>query len=238
MKRFLILIAVIFMMVNVNAQWFLGGNIGIGVNTDKNEHDDGLTVKENEIGFMLSPKTGYCFNEKLALGVSLDFRYLTFLQHIKGAISFTEDNEYKSRGHSTNYGIYPFIRYFAFTGKNISIILEGSVGVSYEQGEQGNIIKSTNNKTKYEPFAKRSIMEIGVLNITPIIGFKLSEHFQLETSLNFLRLGYNIRIRKEVLGSEGKTKAENINHNFNFGFYSSSGIIPLYGLTIGAIYKF
>lgn len=229
MKKFLILIAAAFITVNVNAQWFVGGNVGIKVNA-LNEDIESSNSKENEFGFMLAPKTGYYFNEKLALGANLNFCYSTYLQHLTNFLSSNGVGSYKSRAHSVNYGIYPFVRYSVFTCKNFSILLEGSVGVEYWQSEQ--IISGilTDEKTEI----KRSVIEIGVLNVTPILGFKLSEHFQLEARLNFLNLGYNIDKETYSFGTAKRTSTQ---HDLNIGFKSTS-MFTAYLLTIGVIYKF
>jgi hypothetical protein len=74
MKKLFTLLAITFLALNVNAQWFVAGSIGVNVNDidekitwDNGEHID----KRTEIGFSIAPKGGYYFNEKLAAGLSV-----------------------------------------------------------------------------------------------------------------------------------------------------------------------
>ena len=240
MKKFLILVAAAFITVNANAQWFLGGNVGISVN-DVNKEGTGenndQTFKNNAFSFTVAPKFGYYFNEKIALGASLSFRVGTSLVvepnfMVNGVVV----DELKNRGFSIGGGIYPFVRYSVFTYKKFSIQLEGSLGVGYEYGKQ----KISTTLTNMKGTANYSEIGITILNVVPIISFNLSEHFQLETSLNFFNLGYAINIKNEetdnFLGMPATT-AKNVTHNFITGFKSSHAV-SMYGLVIGAIYKF
>jgi hypothetical protein len=79
---------------------------------------------------------------------------------------------------------------------------------------------------------------VNVVNITPILGFKLTDHFQLETGLNFLNLGYSIGITTEKHTTGDETfKTNGTTHHFNTVF-NSFNILSISQLTIGVIYKF
>ena len=118
--------------------------------------------------------------------------------------------------------------------------MEGSVGIGGEQYKEDYTHPVSSVKYQED---RQSTIGIGVLNITPILGFKLSEHFQLEAGLNFLNLGYNIDIINRTLKTtdidqkEEISKTKTIKHDFNIGFNSSS-ILVVSQLTIGVIYKF
>ena len=235
MKKIFILLAIIFIAVNLNAQWFVGGKVGLNVKDSKYEADNDKIANATNIGFHIAPKGGYYLNEKLALGLS--FSMGANFRKISGEI-----NEYESHSVSVPWRINPFVRYSVFTYKKFALILEGSVGVG------GEHYKETFTYPQYTPIIDKheriySIIGIGVLNVTPILGFKLSERFQLEAGLNFLNLGYNIDITErteksiDISGNEESFKTKSINHDFNIGFNSSS-ILVVSQLTIGVIYKF
>ena len=223
MKKFLIVIVVVFSAVNVNAQWFLGGDVGLGVENVNRKIDSVLEHSSTNGNFSLSPKVGYYFNEKFALG--LNFRIGTTFR-----MDTLKNATYKDKEYNVNWSICPFVRYSVFTYKRISLILEGKIGVgmshTFHKIESDKIIKGF------------TILSIGVFNVTPILSFNLTEHFQMEAGLNFLNFGYNVDITKANIEEEtGALKVNIIKHDFNTGF-NSGNIFSLSQLTIGVIYKF
>jgi hypothetical protein len=232
MKKVFILFAITFIALNLNAQWFAGGKIGLNVKDSKTNADNGKTLNSTAIGFHIAPKGGYYFNEKLALGLS--FSIGTNFHSVSDEFNISD-----SWNMSIPWRISPFVRYSVFTYKKFSLILEGSIAVG---GEHRKDVYTYPAYSTYEN-KEYSTIGIGVLNVIPVLGFKLSDHFQLEAGLNFLNLGYNIDIINRVdsntmEGEEVRSyKTRTINHDFNIGFNSSS-ILVVSQLTIGVIYKF
>jgi len=222
MKKILITLTITLIAINVNAQWFMGGGTGLNIKDTKTTTDKIIETYETTIGFSVAPKGGYYFNEKLALGLSFAVG-ANFVNAEPSRTSIIKD-----QSTSVRWRINPFIRYSIFTYKKFSIILEGSVGVGEEYVKYARMYNDGSNIE-----GKQLSIGIGVLNVAPILGYKLSDHFQLEAGLYFLNLGYNIDIITDKLTS----KPGIINHDFNIGFNSSS-ILSVSGLTIGAIYKF
>jgi len=228
MKKFFIIFVIIFIAINANAQWFIAGSVGLSVSDNKETTDWSSDFKESTsyrfIGFSVAPKAGYCFNEKLAVGLSLsvgvDFKIFNNL---------TLSN--KIQKYAVNWSVFPFVRYSVFTYKKFSIILEGRTGV----GASHSFYKPEDeNKKNYS-----NTLAIGVLNVTPILGFKLTDRIQVEAGLHFLNLGYNIDITKEKLLNlnPGTPNKRTTKHYFNIGFNSSSILEVMY-LRFGVIYKF
>ena len=238
MKKLFILFAITIMALNVNAQWFIGGKLGLNVKDTKTDTDNGKIADYTTIGFSIAPKGGYYFNEKLALGLSVSVG--VNLKKDYNEINSSSDFILEAHALTLPWRINPFVRYSVFTYKRFSLILEGRVGIGGEQYQEEYTYP--NSYLKYHE-DRQATIGIGVLNITPILGFKLSDHFQLEAGLNFLNLGYNIDIINRTLKTtdiheiENINKTKTINHDFNIGFNSSS-ILVVSQLTIGVIYKF
>ena len=237
MKKALVFVATVFITVNANAQWFMGGYLGVSAKNEEESRQydfEHYKIKTNEFGFTIAPRSGYYFNEKFALGLSLSFHVGTF-HKIEPSVSFNGLNgEIDTRGHTFNYGVSPFVRFSVFTYKKISIQLETSIGIGYEEGKQSFLHTLTDTKSEFT----HSVIDINVLNVTPIVSFKLSKHFQLEAGLYFLNLGYSINIQSEPNDNVGVSyKRTSTTHNFNTAF-NSSNILAINWLRIGAIYKF
>jgi len=236
MKKPLIILVIFLFTLNSNAQWFLGGEIGLNVRNYNEKsfwEDSEHTRKISKVGFLIAPKVGYFFNEKLAFGINFSV-----------GPDFTNESEknltrgYKYRRTSVNWSVFPFVRYSVFTYKKFFVALEVRTGV----GGSHSFWKYENLTTKkgYTTFA------IGVLNVTPVLGFNLTDHLQIEAGLHFLNVGYNIDITKgkdyyvshtepEVEISERKINITK--HDLNIGFNSSS-ILVVTQLKFGVIYKF
>jgi len=234
MKKISIIFAIIFMVINVKAQWFLAGSIGLNVNdfelTTKLNNAD-VTFKKTEVGFSIAPKVGYYFNEKVALGLGFSV----------GPNFFKEKSsnwDSKLQGYSIKWNVFPFVRYSVFTYKKFFIILEGRTGVGGSHYFSKAIIPQPNIQ---QGKSKSNTLAIGVINITPILGFNLTEHLQIEAVLHFLNLGYNIDITKTDRNNpydyDYTNKSNSTKHDLNIGFNSSS-ILVVTRLQFGVIYKF
>lgn len=225
MKNIFITLVLILLTINIYAQkekkgqWFMGGEIGLNVNkSDVSYTMSGIDYIEEitKVGFVLAPKAGYSFNDKWALGLS-----------IYGGINFSANNKnnYKYKEHTYSWNFCPFVQYTPFRYKKVFLTLEGSVcvGSSYSFWK----LEDDDQRTM-----KLNTLTIGVFNITPILGFNLTNHLQLEAALHFLNIGYNMDITREE-----NTDMNKITHDFNIGFNSSS-ILVMTWLKIGVKYKF
>jgi len=231
MNKILIIFIGIFWAINLNAQWFAGGEISGSIHNNDQTLDEvniERTLKNIDIKFAFTPKFGYYFNDKFALGLGLQVGY-NFNNGDNNV-----DYMYKYRENSIDFGIYPFVRYTAFSYKKFFLMLEVETGFGI-----AFFSDSLENQHKIE---QRNI-NINVLNFKPIIGFNLNDNFQIETGINFLSLGYTINIEKEKSNTTiGEGSIETINvkeiiHNFDFGF-KSSNILSIAQLNVSVIYKF
>lgn len=223
MKKIFILLAITFMAFNANAQWFLGGGAGLNATIQETPQQklSYYTIEKSReylVGFALTPKMGYYFKEKLALGlepsIGVNFANTSQLVSLpQGGYDYVKIEE-----TYINWRIAPFLRYAVFTHKKFALMLEGSVGV----GGQHAI------RSEY------SVIGVGVINIVPVLGYKLTDRLQLEATLNFINLGYNIDVH---LAGKGDNKQKMIVHDLNIGFNAKS-VFVLSQLSIGVIYKF
>jgi len=205
--------------------------LGFNLNIEGDKDEEKLTPYKSEIGFSIAPKFGYYFNEKIAFGIDLAVGP-TFFEG-KKIMTYNDYYGYPHQylvdlqGTFVQWRATPFLRYSVFTYKKFALILEGSVGV----GGQHAKLKYDNDEKTTEKIAT---IGVGILNIVPILGFKLTDHLQLEAELNFLNVGYNLDIN--MLG-EGNDKTTNFKHDLNIGFNAKSVLI-MSQLKIGVIYRF
>jgi hypothetical protein len=123
------------------------------------------------------------------------------------------------------WNVSPFAKFAAFTYKKFSLQIKGSLGV----GGAHEFTKNGKEKTEKGYQA----IYIHVIDIVPILDFKLTEHLHLDAELSFLNLGYSIGISKV----DPDSKTTHTTHNFNCVF-NSSNVLSMNYLKIGAYFVF
>ena len=220
MKKIFILFAILFIAVTLNAQWFVGGQLGLGIQNEREKTEGVKDFDHNNIygSFLFGPYFGYCINDKWCVG--LDVAVGTQFR-ISQNLWMTD----KYRQNFVGWDVIPFAKYAAFTYNKFSLQIKGSIGV----GGLHEFTKRGNEKTEKGATA----IIINVLNIVPILDFALTDHWHLDAELSFLNIGYGIAIYKD----EPKSKTTNTIHNFNC-IFNSSNVLTMNCLKIGAYYKF
>ena len=199
-----------FFCVSLNAQFFVGGSIGL--NTSGGSIDNGTTTtdKASSFSFDLQPKVGRFLSEKLAVGAALD---ISFSRNKTPGI-----NEIVTK--SSTIGIIPFLRYYAIQMDKFSVFVQGNVGLTFS-GSTTKVGAASTDGPK--------ITRI-YLTIMPGLAYDLSDRLSLETSLNILSFGYyNTTIK------QGNAKDKTSQFNFGAGI---DNVVSVGSITIGAIYKF
>ena len=222
MKKILIILTCVFTITTLNAKWFIGGELSLDINKiseNKKYAYSGDSSISTAIGFMIAPKTGYYFNDKFALGLNFSFGY--------GSTVKKQNENPKHSDYNVRWGVYPIVRYSAFTYKKFSLLLEGKTGVG-----GSHLFLNVGGDTERET----NDIIISVLNIRPVLCFNLTDHFQLEAGLNVLGAGYDINISEDNSNATNY-KGRFVQHRFST-FFNSSNLLNVGGLTIGMIYKF
>ena len=219
-----IYVTIIFVLASAGvckAQFFLGGEFGIGGSGGNNKvTTGGRSIEEktpSTFEFIIAPKLGYFINDKLSIGMLLSYGMEQETTH--------NPTKVKTTGHS--FGGSPYVRYaFASVGK-FSFGAEGSVGV------WGGM--STTSPSAID--VKNNFFRAGI-NIVPVVTYNLGEHFVFDARLNFLSLGYShtrVKASETIAGVE--ISAVNSSNNFEFSV-DSDNVLTTGFITIGAIYKF
>jgi outer membrane protein len=209
-RELLLIVLFSFFYVGLRAQIFVGGNVGF--NTSNNEMNNGTTTTAKSSGyeFDLSPNAGKFISEKFAIGIELNIS-------LSGSKSGTV-TEIKSK--SSSIGVSPFLRYYAIKWNKFSVYGQGNVGLNFSKSST-----ETGGRTTDGPKTTLSY-----LNISPGLSYDISEKISLETSLDFLSLGYYFSTTKQ-----GTTDQKGSGLSIGAGL---GNIVSINAITIGAIFKF
>jgi hypothetical protein len=198
-----------FLCVSLNAQFFVEGNLGFSLSSNKADNG-GTTTKSTDNSLFMAPGFGKFLSEKVALGLSLDLSF-------SGGKSAT-DPQTKTR--SSAIGASPFVRYYAVKWNKLAVFGQGNIGFTFSNSS------STTNGTKTEGPKNSSYY----LSVFPGLSYDINDNLQLQTSLNFLRFGYKYTVFKD-----GSIKDSTSDF---YGGAALDDIVSISAITIGAIYKF
>jgi opacity protein-like surface antigen len=166
--RIIIVACLVCFSINLNAQVFIGGNVGFNATGGKNADN---SKKPSDLSLNLSPKIGTFLSEKAAVGIAVNF-----------ATSSSNNNaDVQTISKSSSFGITPFLRYYAVNIDKFSIFGQANAGISFS----GSSLKFGNTETEGPKSSTIS------LNIVPGISYALNDKISLETSINVLNFGIN-----------------------------------------------
>lgn len=209
-KVFLTLVAVATMGI-ANAQLFVGGNLGFGMNSGNNKYtEDGTTVTTNypkTTEWTVAPKIGFQVN-KLSFGAIIE---------LNSEKTITEGKYVKDDKLTEKYfgwGVCPFVRYNAFEYGNFSLFCELQIPITSGQ-----------NKTKYENGTNPVVESDGAkefgfaIQVVPGLNYKLSDHLSFDLYVNLLQLGWGME-RSTTETTDPTTKDVDTYKGFGIGIYS------------------
>ncbi len=199
-----------FIFFNLNAQVFLGGNLGLSTSGGSTDNGGAKTDKPTSTSFNISPMIGKFFSENWAAGASLNF-----------SLSSTKTpGNPETVNTSTGLGITPFLRYYAVRFDKFSIFGQGNIGFSY-----------AGSKTKVGGISADGPKTTSLfLNIVPGLSYDVGTKLSLETTINIFNLGFS-----DTMVKSGSNK----NTTTSFGIGAGlNNIVTVGAISIGAIYRF
>ena len=215
MKLYPVILIALFssLCLGLNAQVFIGGGIRFIGSTTENQKADKPFDKESTFGVTISPNVGVFLSEKVAIGIQLNFSTITEKRGVSGVTTMTT---YKQ----SSLGASPYIRYYAWNWNKFSVFFQGNIGVDFSKSTMEVVSTVTDGPKATDLY----------INVFPALSYDISDKLSLETSINFLSLGYNQSIT-EYDAFTDKTS----------GFYFGAGldnIVTIGTIKVGAIYKF
>lgn len=206
MKKILMVAVMAVAAVSANAQWYVGGQLGLDFNKANKDADSQMT-------FSIAPEVGYNINENWAVGAQVGFSMANKLKEggniiydpygiITGYTGYTEAT-YDATG--TSFFIAPYARYTFAKSGNVSFFVDGGIGFA------------TANYDIDDPYEKYNesgtIFHIG---LRPGIAFKATDKISFVATTGYF--GY-MKKSDDVYGG-GSRFGLNVNGNaLQFGFY-------------------
>jgi len=226
MKKLLLALVIVAGTFFCNAQVFIGGNIGYGLQTGKTESQIGTqTTSENSpkvSTFEINPFVGYMFNK--SVGIGLDFGY--GLSTTKS--EFEQLNEIvKIKSNSSAWTVAPFFRWVFGNFERVKLYADTKVSF---KGINSTAKATNGNNTETVKGPKEFDWGIAIV---PGIKFMLNNHISMNGKINLLSLGYaSSKVTKET--GDGSKVAKEVEKTNTFGI----GLNEKTAITLGFVYTF
>ena len=198
MKKIMMTLAAVAVAATMNAQVWVGGELGFGANK--------TTVKANGVSadtkvnnFTIAPELGYNLSENWAVAVKLGFAHN---EADAETLNLLQDfNNFGINSITTNsFSIKPYVRYTFLKAGNFSAFVDGGIGyASVHVNQLSSIINNVNNFS---------------VSINPGISYGISEKVGLVAHLG--DLSYNTQWCKAKEADVKVTRS-----NFNLGLWNS-----------------
>lgn len=199
MKKILFVVILVCAGMAANAQFYLGGSLGFGIASGKTDGGDKIGTTLN---FSILPDFGYSFNEKWDLGITAGFGMAQYKPDGQDAINKTK-----------SFGVAPYVRYSLVEFGKFKAMLKGEI---YFTSTENPLHDENPLEIDYPFFGKKS--NFG-LNITPVLGYNLSDHFILLANLNFCSLNFDYEKFKDADAITSFNLGFDTNNLMNTGFF-------------------
>jgi len=175
MKKIMMTLAAVAVAATMNAQMYIGGNLGFNTNKDKTDPADEVTFT----GFSIQPEIGYQLDDKFGVGIVLGFE--TNKTKHEGTIN---NIAYSSDVKSTAFMIKPYLRYQCFNAGKFNVFVDG--GLNFETISRDNM---------------KNEMDFGLF-VSPGIAYNVTEKWSIVAHLNnMFTLGYHKDAVADVAGA-------------------------------------
>ncbi len=166
MKKVLMTMVAAVAAVSMNAQVYLGGNVGFSTSTDKTVAD----TKKTTNSFTIAPEIGMSLDDKMGVGIVLGFGTATNKTEFSGALASTPS----VKRTTTSIDIRPYLRYQIMKVNKFNVFVDGGVDFSMD-------------KTK----DMKPAMDLGLF-VTPGIAYNVSKNWSIVAKLNdMFSFGYH-----------------------------------------------
>lgn len=187
MKKVLLTLALAAFAFTANAQFVIGGNLGVNHN---GRHDKDFTSGNAYTGISIEPKVGYQLNDQMQFGAQISWNY-TYnrwygMSATPGAIPVASYGKDSYESNPVNViTIAPYFRYNFATWKSFTVFCEAQVGIGFGLESKGHLFiegkEATGSPVKMgDNFTRFSA------SITPGLNYSINDMFSMDLYIDLL----------------------------------------------------
>ncbi len=191
MKKILLTLALAAFAFNANAQFVIGGRLG--VDHGSNWIADDYSYDRSHTYIRVLPKIGYQLNDKMQIGVALGLNYEYEREY--GATGGVPATNYASNSYastpSTSIIFNPYFRYNFATWEKCTLFCEARASVSLHLESKTHSFINGSEETGYPRDNGDKSTYFGI-DITPGLNYAFSGKFSMDLYINLASLGWNM----------------------------------------------
>ena len=204
MKKILMTLVAAMATVSMSAQYYAGGTLGFS-----NSKTPGLTTEVTASRFTIAPEVGMALDEKLGVGIILNYTSTTNKTEYIGTAAGTPSVETTV----TRFGLQPYARYQFLKFGKANIFLDGGVDFAIQSQKD-----------------MKAGMDLGLF-VAPGIAFDINEQWSIVARINDLFwFGYSKQPVADVAGAPDAPTSLSIG--------ASTGSFNTGNIAFGVYYKF
>lgn len=225
MKKLFITIAFVAAAMFANAQFFVGGNLGMDFTSGKwKAEGNGVTVTQDQpktFEFTFAPSIGFMFNDKIGVGLDIMFGMDKATNK-----DYTVDPVVTTTIKTTTFGLAPYFRYVFAEVDNFKFYCDAKL---LWQMDKPKVKVEGNGVTVTADGAKTTTFGVGIV---PGMAYMLTDNISMNCALNILELGFSTSKTVDKNPDGDGVDYTTTNNEFGFGV---NGATPI---TIGFFYTF
>lgn len=230
MKKVLFMLAFAGMAMAANAQLILGGQIGFGANsgTDNVNANAPLAAYNAPTGkvmnFTLAPTISYVLNEKMQVGVSLEYTLGSVTNYTPAAYALGKEDWQKLS--STTITIAPYFRYYVANHEKLNFFCEAQLGLGISPRDKGHAYDNTLTPTVDQDIKGGTSTTMLGLVITPGVNYRINDHLSADIYVDLAGLAF--------IHTATKNYGAVVNGNWDDDFVTDTQVDNYFGLTANA----
>ena len=200
MKKALFTLTLAGFAFAANAQFILGGQIGLGTLGGTNSYEANAPANAYDVpntksfDFTFAPEIGYQINEQMIAGVTL------FMNVSNGtlyaAASYALGKEDWVKNSTRQYGIAPYFRYYFANAGKFNFFCEAELGLSMSPRSKGHAYDNTGLTVIDDDFRGVTSTSEVYFTITPGVNYRISEHFSADLYIDLAGLMFSHQSQK------------------------------------------
>ena len=194
MKKALFTLALAGFAFAANAQFILGGEIGLTTTGGTNSYEansplNAFDVPNNKsFGLTLAPTISYVINDQMQAGVEISYTMGSTTNYTAAAYAIGKEDWTKTK--TSFFGIAPYFRYYFANAGKFNFFCEAQFGFSIMPRDKGHVYNNNLPVTRDEDVTGTTKSTMIALAITPGVNYRISEHFSADLYIDLAGLAF------------------------------------------------
>lgn len=228
MKKVLFMLAFAGFAMAANAQFILGGQLGLSTGSSNTHHEkigalaDFDQPTSSSFDFTFAPTISYVLNEKMQVGVGLSLTLGSNTMYGPAAV-YALDKEMWSKTSSTSFGVSPYFRYYFAKAGKFNFFCEAALGLFINSRDKIHDFDNTVTPNYDKEYNGATSSTQFVVSIVPGVNYKINDKWSADCYIDLAGIAFVHSATKNYgVGSDPDKLASTDAVNY-FGLMANAG---------------